>query len=88
VAVGGLIGASNFMIAAHSAVWYPLYGGGHMSSTAVIAFVFIPFFCLGPLAVGLLAGWAVSLIFRQQDESRATTIATTDKVPRPHPLDR
>jgi hypothetical protein len=88
LAVGGLIGVANFMIAAHAAVWYPLYSGGHMASTAVIAFVFIPFLCLGPLAIGLFAGWAVSLIFRQQDKPAATNASANGEVPRPHPLDR
>jgi hypothetical protein len=62
VTLGGLLGILAFMIPAHVSVWYPLYGGGHMASTAVIAFVFIPFYCIATLALGLLAGWAVSLI--------------------------
>ena len=60
--VGGLLGILFHMVPAHISVWYPLYGGGHMSSTAVIAFVFIPFECLVPLIIGLLAGWGVSLL--------------------------
>jgi hypothetical protein len=59
---GGLLGILCFMVPTHVAVWYPLYGGGHMSSTAVIAFLFIPFYCLVPLFIGLLTGWAVSLL--------------------------
>jgi hypothetical protein len=62
VTLGGLLGILAFMIPAHVSVWYPLYGGGHMASTAVIAFVFIPFYCIATLALGLVAGWAVSLI--------------------------
>jgi hypothetical protein len=57
---GGLVGILGFMIPSHVAVWYPLYGPGHASSTAVIAFLFIPFYCLGTLAIGLLGGWLVS----------------------------
>jgi hypothetical protein len=60
--VGGLIGILYLMIPAHVSVWYPLYGGGRMSSTAVIAFLFIPFQCLVPLLVGLIVGWGVSLL--------------------------
>ena len=60
--VGGLLGILCLMVPAHVSVWYPLYGGGHMSSTAVIAFVFIPFYCLVPLLVGLIVGWGVSLL--------------------------
>jgi hypothetical protein len=62
VTLGGLLGILAFMIPAHVSVWYPLYGGGHMSSTAVIAFLFIPFYCIVTLAVGALVGWAVSFI--------------------------
>jgi hypothetical protein len=60
VALGGLLGILLLMIPAHVAVWYPLYGPGRMSSTAVIAFVFIPFYCLASLSVGLLIGWLIS----------------------------
>jgi hypothetical protein len=62
ITLGGLGGILAFMIPAHVSVWYPLYGGGHMSSTAVIAFLFIPFYCIVTLAVGALVGWAVSFI--------------------------
>ncbi len=53
---GGLLGILALMIPGHVAVWYPLYGGGDTSSTAVIAFFFIPFYCLASLAIGLLLG--------------------------------
>lgn len=56
------MGILLLMILGHVAVWYPLYGGGHMSSTAVIAFFFIPFYCIAAMAIGLLIGWAVSLL--------------------------
>lgn len=71
--IGGLIGILGLMIPAHVAVWYPLYGPGHMSSTAVIAFVFIPIYCLGTMAVGLAIGWLVSLLPQFK-----TATATTD----------
>jgi hypothetical protein len=64
LAVGGMAGIAWYMIPAHVAVWYPYYSKGRISSTDGIAFIFIPFFCFGPLAVGLLAGWAVSLLPR------------------------
>lgn len=64
VAIGGLLGILLLMIPAHVSVWYPLYGPGHMSSTAVIAFVFIPFYCLATLGVGLLTGWLISRLPR------------------------
>lgn len=60
--LGGLAGILGLMIPSHISVWYPLYGPGHASSTAVIAFLFIPFYCLGAMAIGLLAGWLVSLL--------------------------
>jgi hypothetical protein len=60
--VGGLFGILCLMVPAHVSVWYPLYGGGHMSSTAVVAFFFIPFYCLVTLAIGMCLGWGVSLL--------------------------
>jgi hypothetical protein len=62
LSVGGLLGILCVMVPAHVSVWYPLYGGGHMSSTAVLAFLFIPFQCLVPLLIGLMVGWGVSLL--------------------------
>lgn len=58
----GLLGILAVTIPAHISVWYPLYGGGHMSSTAVIAFVFIPFVAIGGMALGIFVGWLVSLL--------------------------
>jgi hypothetical protein len=60
VALGGLLGILTLMVPGHIAVWYPLYGGGHISSTAVVAFFFIPFYCLVTLAIGLIVGWGIS----------------------------
>lgn len=62
LSVCGLAGILGVMIPAHLAVWNPLYSGGGFSSTAVIAFVFIPFYCLVPLCVGLVVGWCVPLL--------------------------
>jgi hypothetical protein len=62
VAVGGLGGILALMVPGHVAVWYPLYGPGRMSSTGVIAFVFLPFYCIATLCVGLFLGWLVSLL--------------------------
>jgi len=62
IALGGLLGILALMVPWHVAVWYPLYGPGHMSSTAVIAFLFIPFYCIATLCVGLFLGWLVSLL--------------------------
>ncbi len=42
----GLLGILVIMIPAHWSLWKPLYTNGHAASTAVIAFVFIPFYCL------------------------------------------
>lgn len=56
LSAAGTIGALAFMIPSHVGVWLPLYTGEDMSSTAVIAFVFIPFVCCVTMAVGLLVG--------------------------------
>lgn len=71
VALGGLAGILAIMIPAHVSVWAPLYGEGDMSSTAVIAFVFIPFLCAAGLVPGVLTGWLVSLLpaFRRGAEA-------------------
>ena len=62
IAIGGLVGILAFTVPAHVSVWYPLYGGGPTSSTAVIAFIFIPFYCVATLFVGLLIGLAISFL--------------------------
>ncbi|HET9419417.1 MAG TPA: hypothetical protein VFO30_08760, partial [Chthoniobacterales bacterium] len=59
VALGGLLGILLYMVPAHATIWYPLCAGGHISSTAAITFLFIPFYCVPALAVGLLVGWIV-----------------------------
>lgn len=56
----GLAGLLGLMIPAHVMVWYPLYGPGRMSSTAVIAFVFIPFYCTLTMFLGLAVGWVIT----------------------------
>lgn len=60
--VGGLVGILVLMVLGHVAVWYPLYSGDHMSSTAVIAFFFIPFYCIVTMGIGVLIGWLISLL--------------------------
>jgi hypothetical protein len=62
VVLGGLLGILGLMVHSHAAVWYPLYRPGRISSSAVIAFLFIPFYCLATLSAGLLVGWLVSLL--------------------------
>ncbi len=61
VAAGGLIGVVIPLVIGHGSVWYPLYGPGDMSSTAVIGLFFLPFIGLAALAAGLLSGWIISL---------------------------
>ena len=58
--IGGLLGILVLMVLGHVAVWFPLYGGSHMSSTSVIAFFFIPFYCIGTMGIGMLIGWVIS----------------------------
>jgi hypothetical protein len=64
---GGFIAVWGLTVYGHFSVWYPLYAPGRrMSSTAVIAFLFIPIYCLFFLAIGLvigyLIGWGVSFL--------------------------
>ncbi len=61
VAAGGLLGIVIPVAIGHVSVWYPLYGPGGMSSTAVIGLFFLPFIGLATLLVGLLTGWLLSL---------------------------
>lgn len=73
VIAGGLIGYLAILILIHVAVIYPLYGGGKMSSTAVIAYLFIPFHSVWAILIGLLIGWMISFcpgIRRPLDPSR------------------
>lgn len=62
VAIGGLVGILGLMVPGHISVWYPLYGPGRASSTAVIAFFFIPIYCSVTLSVGLFIVWIISLL--------------------------
>ncbi|MFN2541989.1 MAG: hypothetical protein ABR514_07460 [Chthoniobacterales bacterium] len=62
VLLGGLVGILALMVPAHVSAWWPIYAGGHVSSTSAIAFLFIPIYCIGALAVGLVIGWAISLV--------------------------
>ena len=59
---GGFIGVWGFTVWGHVSAWYPLWVGKRGSSTAAIAFLFIPFYALVPLVVGLLIGWGVSFL--------------------------
>ena len=54
LSIAGTAGALALMIPAHVAVWLPLYTGDHMSSTAVVAFLFIPFYSCVTMCAGLL----------------------------------
>jgi len=62
VSLGGLSGILVYMVPAHVSIWYPLYAGERSVSTAAFAFLFIPFYCIPALAVGLLVGWLVSFV--------------------------
>jgi len=62
VSLGGLLGILAYMIPAHVSIWRPLFAGEQVASTAAIGFLFIPFYCVPALAVGLFVGWLISLI--------------------------
>lgn len=56
--VGGLLGVLGLMVPGHVAIW------SSKPSTAVLGFIWIPLFCLVTLAIGLFAGWGLSLTVR------------------------
>lgn len=62
VAAGGLLAIAIPVVIGQVSVWYPLYGPGDMSSTAVIGLFFLPLIGLATLPVGLLLGWLLSLV--------------------------
>ena len=62
VLTGGLVGYLTILILIHVAVIHPLYGGGKMSSTGALAYLFIPFHSVWAIAIGLLIGWLISFI--------------------------
>ena len=74
--IGGLIGVFLFYIPATASIWRPLYVGGRVSSTAVIAFLFIPFYAVPYMLAGTAGGLAVTLFLvelegrRSKDERR------------------
>lgn len=59
---GGLAGILIITILGYFTVWYPLYSGGHSSSTDAIAFFFIPFYALFAMGIGMFFGWLISLM--------------------------
>jgi len=59
--LGGLIGIFLFYLPATASVWWPLYVGPRMSSTAVLAFLFIPFYTVPYMIAGTAGGLAVTL---------------------------
>ena len=61
-AILGLLGILGYMIPAHVSVWRPLYIGTRTSSTAAIAFLFIPFYCLGTMGVGLAVAGLTTVV--------------------------
>lgn len=63
VTICGLIGILGLMIPSHIGVWKPLYTHEHMSSTAVIAFFFIPIYCTVTMLIGLGIGFGISHFF-------------------------
>lgn len=68
VAAGGFIGIVALMVPLHVLVWLPLYTGQRMSSTAVLAFLFIPFYCCVTMVIGLLCG---EVAFQSRRQSRS-----------------
>ncbi len=62
LAGGGLLAILAITVPGQASVWAPLYGAGPVSSTAPIAFVILPVFGVVALALGMLAGWLISLL--------------------------
>ena len=57
-----LAGNTAQNIPAHIGIWKPLYTHEHMSSTAVIAFLFIPVYCTVTMLIGLGIGLGISYL--------------------------
>jgi hypothetical protein len=68
---GGFLSVWAFTIYGHWTVWYPIYAlGERMRSTFAIVFLFIPFYALFFLAMGLLVGWGISFLPPFQESRR------------------
>ncbi|RJG05946.1 hypothetical protein D3870_07870 [Noviherbaspirillum cavernae] len=60
LSIFGLLGALGLMVPIHWSVWEPVYSGRDVSSTAVVAFVPLPFMCVFTMFLGLGVGWLVT----------------------------
>src|SRR5262249_22501250 len=59
---GGLLSIWGFTAYKHLMVWWLPYFGSRKFPIEVVAFLFIPIYALGALAVGLLVGYVISLV--------------------------
>ena len=59
-AVTGLLSILLCMIPMYALTWLPLYGYGKSSSTYVIVLMFIPWFCVLSLGLGLAVSWLIT----------------------------
>ena len=58
---GGFLPVLGFTLFTHFAVWFPLYDPYLRSrSTAPVAFVFMPFYCMILLPIGMVVGFILS----------------------------
>ena len=65
--VMGLIGILIPMIQGHYSVWAPLYQPNvHASSTGVLLFLVLPFFCILTMLIGAFVGWLVPWVYDRQ----------------------
>ena len=56
----GIVSILSCMIPMHIFAWLPTYQGGRISSTSGLIFMFIPWFCVLSLGLGLCLAWVVT----------------------------
>ena len=56
----GIVSIMSCMVPMHFFAWIPVYRGDLVSSTSVLVFIVIPWFCVLSLGLGLCLSWAVT----------------------------
>jgi len=59
---GGFVSIFGPTLESHISMWYPLYSGGHFSSTSGLVFCILPVLCIGLMGIGMVIGWGISFL--------------------------